>query len=87
MKKKIPKNYDEITLKSLPKELRKLHKQSEMSLYIDPDSEIQDLLGKKYTEEQLTKYLLQFVKSCKKLNNESPIHIFCVMDDKTNEFR
>ena len=86
MKKSTP-NLNEITLKSLPKELRKLHKQSEVSLYIDPDSEIKDLLGKKYTEEQLTKYLLQFVKSCKKLNNESPIHIFCVMDDKTNEFR
>ena len=86
MKKSTP-NLNEITLKSLPKELRKLHKQSEMSLYIDPDSDIKDLLGKKYTEEQLTKYLLQFVKSCKKLNNESPIHIFCVMDDKTNEFR
>ena len=86
MKKSTP-NLNEITLKSLPKELKKLHKQSEMSLYIDPDSDIKDLLGKKYTEEQLTKYLLQFVKSCKKLNNESPIHIFCVMDDKTNEFR
>ena len=86
MKKKIP-NLNEITLKSLPKELRKKHKQSELSLYIDPDSEIKKLLGKKYTEEQLTKYLLQFVKSCKKLNNESPIHIFCVMDDKTNESR
>ena len=86
MKKSTP-NLNEITLKSLPKELRKLHKQSEMSLYIDPDSDIKDLLGKKYTEEQLTKYLLQFVKSCKKLNNESPIHIFCVMNDKTNEFR
>ncbi len=86
MKKRTP-NLNEITLNSLPKELRKLHKQSEMSLYIDPDSEIKDLLGKKYTEEQLTKYLLQFVKSCKKLNNESPIHIFCVMDDKTDEFR
>ena len=86
MKKRTP-NLNEITLKSLPKELRKLHEKSEVSLYIDPDSDIQDLLGKKYTEEQLTKYLLQFVKSCKKLNNESPIHIFCVMDDKTNEFR
>ena len=84
MKKSTP-NLNEITLKSLPKELKKLHKQSEMSLYIDPDSEIKDLLGKKYTEEQLTKYLLQFVKSCRKLNNESPIHIFCVMEDKTNE--
>ena len=86
MKKRTP-NLNEITLKSLPKELRKLHKQSELSLYIDPDSDIKDLLGKKYTEEQLTKYLLQFVKSCKKLNNESPIHIFCVMEDKTSEFR
>jgi len=86
MKKGTP-NLNEITLKSFPKELRKLHKKSELSLYIDPDSEIKKLLGKKYTEEQLTKYLLQFVKSCKKLNNESPIHIFCVMDDKTNEFR
>ena len=86
MKKRTP-NLNEITLKSLPKELRKLHEKSEVSLYIDPDSDIQDLLGKKYTEEQLTKYLLQFVKSCKKLNNESPIHIFCVMDDKTDEFR
>ena len=86
MKKSTP-NLNEITLKSLPKELRKLHEKSEVSLYIDADSDIQDLLGKKYTEEQLTKYLLQFVKSCKKLNNESPIHIFCVMDDKTNESR
>jgi hypothetical protein len=86
MKKGTP-NLNEITLKSLPKELRKLHKKSELSLYIDPDSDIKKLLGKKYTEEQLTKYLLQFVKSCKKLNNESPIHIFCVMDDKTDEFR
>jgi hypothetical protein len=86
MKKGTP-NLNEITLKSLPKELRKLHKKSELSLYIDPDSDIKTLLGKKYTEEQLTKYLLQFVKSCRKLNSESPIHIFCLMEGENIEFR
>ncbi len=85
MKKKIPKIYDEITINSLPKELKKQHKQSEVSLYIDGDSEIKNLLGKKYTEAQLTEYLLQFVKSCRKLNAESPIHILCVMEDKNYE--
>ena len=84
MKKSTP-NLNEITLKSLPKELRKKHEKSAVSLYIDPDSEIKKLLGKKYTEEQLTEYLFQFVKSCKKLNAESPIHIFCLMEDKNYE--
>ena len=86
MKKRTP-NLNEITLQSLPKELRKKHKQSELSLYIDPDSDIKKLLGKKYTEEQLTDYLLQFVKSCRKLNSESPIHIFCLMEGENIEFR
>ena len=85
MKKKIPKNCDEITLNSLPKELKKLHQKSEVSLYIDAESEIKNLLGKKYTEAQLTEYLLQFVKSCRKLNAESPIHILCVIEDKNYE--
>ena len=78
MKKSTP-NLNEITLKSLPKELRKLHQQSEMSLYTDPDSEIIKFNGQ-YTEKQLTKYLLEFVKNCKALNAEKPIYIYCVQE-------
>ena len=79
MKKSTP-NLNEITLKSLPKELRKKHEKSTVSLYIDPDSEIKKLLGKKYTEKQLTQYLLEFVKNCKVLNAEKPIYIYCVQE-------
>ena len=78
MRNKMTKE-DVETLRSLPKELRNLHEKSLISLYINTDEEI----GFKYTDKQLTKYLFQFVKSCKKLNNNDPIHIFCLVQGES----
>ena len=58
---------------------RQLKKRSKESACICADSEIIKMNGK-YTEKQLTQYLLEFVKNCKALNAEKPIYIYCVQE-------
>jgi hypothetical protein len=58
---------------------RQLKKRSKESACICADSEIIRMNGK-YTEKQLTQYLLEFVKNCKVLNAEKPIYIYCVQE-------
>ena len=68
---------EEKTLKNLPKELRNLHGISLSSLYIETDKTLKKEFGYLYSDELLREYLFDFVKLCKKLNTEHPIHIFC----------